>query len=252
MLEVIQFTTSTMFVINLISLSLLIIVQNSYSNVIKDDRYLYLFIADHNSTEAAPPINSTAAPTRTTYDWGQWTKTGAPGSRTTYDWGQWTKTQQPGSRTTYDWGQHTDPSRTTYNWGQWTSTSSPHDGNDNSTTTQNPNNDQNHNYRCTAGKYACAGTIGMCISLDKICNGKQDCPHLDDENPKTCYPPFGGNKNKKKNVNSFTGTGFMFHIGNLVIRKGSDAQLFDQQSGNVGNKSKSIIVNGIGNNTQNE
>jgi hypothetical protein len=190
----------------------------------------------HTGSTSSPNSNSTgngteAPASRTTYDWGQRT-----GSRTTYDWGQHTgSTSSPdgnstatASRTTYDWGQHTG-SRTTYDWGQHTgSTVSP--GDDNSTVTENP--DDGNEYRCPAGKYTCKGTIGLCISLTQICDRKQDCPHRDDEDPKVCFPGFGGNKNKKKNYNNFAGTGFMFNVRNIIIRDKSVAKLFDQQSDN--------------------
>jgi hypothetical protein len=163
---------------------------------------------------------------RTTYDWGQHTGTGA--SRTTYDWGQHTGTGA--SRTTYDWGQHTGTgaSRTTYDWGQHTGTNPTYEPDNNST--QNPN--EGNEYRCPAGKYTCKGTIGLCISLNQICDGKQDCPHRDDEDKKRCFPGFGGSNIKKKNYNNFAGTGFMFSIKNLVVKNADMVKLFNQNSDN--------------------
>jgi hypothetical protein len=189
---------------------------------------------------------STGAPgaSRTTYDWGQHTGTQAPGaSRTTYDWGQHTGTQAPGaSRTTYDWGQHTGTqapgaSRTTYDWGQHTSDydwgqhtrTYPTNEPDNNST-ENPN--EGNEYRCPAGKYTCKGTIGLCIGLNQICDGKQDCPHRDDEDKKVCFPGFGGSNIKKKNYNNFAGTGFMFSIKNLVVKNADMVKLFNQNSDN--------------------
>ena len=243
-----------------------------YSKSLRDDKYFYLFVSNNSTeapgaaqttydwgqwTKTTPSGGSQTTydwgqhtGSGSTYDWGQHTSTAAPnddnstdaqgGSKTTYDWGQWTKTtpsggsqttydwgQHTGNGTTYDWGQHTG-SRTTYDWGQHTSTSGPND--DNSTTTENPN--EGNEYRCPAGKYTCKGTIGLCISLKQICDRKQDCPHRDDEDPKVCFPGFGGNKNKKKNHNNFGGTGFMFNIRNVVIKDKSDAKLFNQQSDN--------------------
>jgi hypothetical protein len=188
--------------------------------------YLHLFrTAKRDKRDAPPPpgpVNATQAPVpSTTYDWHQWTRTyptGQPGTRTTYDWHQWTTTGAPTNATSPGTGSP-DPTAVT--------TETPE------TTTES------HEYRCAPGKYGCKGTIGLCINLSQICDGKQDCPHRDDEDKRICFPGFDP-RPLKKNYNNFAGTGFMFNIKNLVV-KGSKAKLFEQQSDNLAKQSQQVF-----------
>ncbi|KAJ6223752.1 hypothetical protein RDWZM_002297 [Blomia tropicalis] len=160
--------------------------------------------------------------TGSTYDWGKHTSTKAPdntksdsdSSRTTYDWGKHT-----GS--TYDWGKHTG---STYDWGKHTSTQSPNNNN-------HTDSNEEDQHRCGPGTYSCAGAPGLCIPLEKICNGIIDCPSMDDEEPRACHPEFV-KPNHAGNVNRFRGQGFMFEIRNILIRDASKVELFDQNSDN--------------------
>lgn len=161
--------------------------------------------------------SSTTDPTRTTYDWGKHTSTtNAWSTRTTYDWGKHTSTTTP------------DPIKTT--------TDSHHHDHDHDHDHDHNDDDNDHNhYRCGAAKYSCAGTIGLCIELEKICNGIMDCPHGDDENPNICHfhqKP----KPKAKIRNAFSGTGFQFQIGQLRIGSRSRVKMFQQDSDNSSSK----------------
>jgi len=75
----------------------------------------------------------------------------------------------------------------------------------------------------------------MCIKLKQICDGKQNCPHGDDENPKVCYPNHhpGGDHDPDSDNTNFAGTGFQFKVGNLIVRRNSKAKMFNQESDNT-------------------
>jgi len=77
--------------------------------------------------------------------------------------------------------------------------------------------------------------IGMCIQLNLVCNGVQNCPLADDENPRKCYGKKvsrRGRNGRAKRNNIYSGAGFMFRVGKIRVEDYSEARLFDQQSGN--------------------
>ncbi|KPM04498.1 low-density lipoprotein receptor-related protein 2-like protein 1 [Sarcoptes scabiei] len=161
---------------------------------------------------------STVSPSSTTYNWGQYTR------NSTFDWGQYTKTTpQPTTRK-----ESNQTTETTTLTPPTKPTEKPED--------HHPPNDQPRPYQCGAGSYQCAGTIGLCISLDKICDGHIDCPHVDDENPRICHFKRWRNSRKCKTFsksNKFRGTGFQFHIGTIRIGHESRVKMFDQDSDNL-------------------
>nr|XP_027193925.1 uncharacterized protein LOC113788656 [Dermatophagoides pteronyssinus] len=145
------------------------------------------------------------------------------------------------SRTTYDWGKHTGTNdhgqtRTTFDWGKYTSTSTT-DPNVETTTHSDHDHDHDHDdddrHRCGSGKYSCAGTIGMCIDINQICNSQIDCPNGDDEDPKVCHFQQPSRKQNALRINRFSGTGFQLHIGTMKIDSKSKVKLFNQDSDNT-------------------
>jgi len=125
---------------------------------------------------------------------------------------------------------------------------------------------------CKPSEYLCAMNQGIskptCVTLDKFCNGKKDCPENDDEQndycrqkelvamlneevtqlkgelekPQNCNTtcavnlpntkPGNGNAEGENNDNEFSGTGFMFSINNMVIDN-SAVKMFNQNSDNI-------------------
>lgn len=148
---------------------------------------------------------TTVTSSTTEYPWWNWTR-----STTEYPWWNWTR-----STTEYPWWNHTKTYPTYY-------PTHPTDP----SPTDNPDPD----YQCGSGTYHCKGTVGLCIPLEQICNGKQNCPHGDDEKLAICYPDYA--KRPKDNT-EFSGTGFQLRIGNLIVRN-SSLKMFDQNSDNVG------------------
>ncbi|XP_054157799.1 very low-density lipoprotein receptor-like [Oppia nitens] len=114
---------------------------------------------------------------------------------------------------------------------------------------------QNHsgiNFGCGAGHYLCNGTLNICIKLDKLCDKRIDCPHSDDEERDLCKrltKPHTNNANDDEDnvkdfvvdTNSFSGSGFMFHVDNLFIFN-STVRLFDQNSDNIAYNSSTKLV----------
>ncbi|XP_054158026.1 uncharacterized protein LOC128956334 [Oppia nitens] len=194
----------------LLLLSIVVCLQRYASAVpIEDEEQLRKYMHMFRVAKREAPENATEIPVAsTTYDWGQWTSRHP--SRTTYDWGQWTSTKQQPTGTESTTGSPTDVTEVP---------------------TVEPTT-ESHQYRCAAGKYGCKGTIGLCISLDQICDQHIDCPHGDDEQVDRCFHGFRPIR-RRKHVNSFAGTGFMFGVRNLVVNKGTNLKAFNQFSDNV-------------------